>query len=293
METNKPKVDFSINPKLLIDQPVIKESFINTLMKIHKKSEADAEMIYEREAMYYKKALSEPNNRLKDCTGISLYSAFLEIAIEGLSIQPGNKSEAYFESRNSKGGKDEKGNDIWVSTARLVITAYGELNLRIMAGQIIRMNNPIVLYEGDTFQPCTNDQGRLIVKYMTKIPRQQGAKIFGCYVSIELPHNGLDFKWLLDDDIERLKKYSIPRGGRDPKANALYSSNGGEIDPGFLEAKCIKHAMRAYTKLKVGDSVSFEGDEEEIKETSFEGQKEEAPKEEIVTIKELNGEKIW
>ena len=75
MET-KPKVNFNLPAKDLIDQPAIKESFISVLMKIHGKSEGDAEMIFEKELLYFKKALSE-NQKLSQCTGISLYSAFL------------------------------------------------------------------------------------------------------------------------------------------------------------------------------------------------------------------------
>jgi len=244
----------------IVDQELIKKAFTSSLSKIHGKSEADAEMIFEKEALYFKKALSE-SPKLASCTGISLYSAFLEIAVTGLSIQPGGKSEAYLESRGAKDGKDDKGNDKWIQNARFVITAYGELNLRIMAGQIIRMSNPQVIYEGDRFQPRTNEQGILIVDYAPCIPRKSD-KIIGCYVHIALPKNQNDFKWLLEDDIQRLAKYSIPKTGNNAKANALYSSNNDQIDPGFLEAKTIKHAMRAYTKLRVSDTVSFEGDEE-------------------------------
>lgn len=262
MET-KPKVNFNLPAKDLIEQPAIKESFINVLMKMHGKSETDAEMIFEKELLYFKKAITE-NPKLAQCTGISLYSAFLEIATTGLSIQPGSKSEAYLESRGAKDGKDDKGNDKWIQIARFVITAYGELNMRIRAGQIIRMNNPQVIYEGDRFQPRTNEQGVLIVDYAPAIPRKSN-HIIGCYVCIVLPRNQYDFKWLLEDDIQRLLKYSIPKATQynpNPKPNALYSSNDGQIDPGFLEAKTIKHAMRAYSKLRVGDTVSFEGDEE-------------------------------
>lgn len=262
MET-KEKVNFNLPAKELLEQPIIKDSFINVLMKIHGKSEGDAEMIFEKELLYFKKALSE-NQKLSQCTGISLYSAFLEIATTGLSIQPGGKSEAYLESRSAKDGRDGNGQDKWIQVARFVITAYGELNMRIRAGQIIRMNNPQVIYEGDKFQPRTNEQGVLIVDYVPAIPRKTN-HIIGCYVCIVLPKNQYDFKWLLEDDIQRLAKYSKPKStdrNPDPQANALYSSNGGQIDPGFLEAKTIKHAMRAYSKLRVSDTVSFEGDEE-------------------------------
>jgi hypothetical protein len=57
------------------------------------------------------------------------------------------------------------------------------------------------------------------------------------------------------------------------KANALYGGTSGQIDVGFLEAKTIKHAMRSYTKLRVGDSVAFEDDVESTTET-FEGEDE-------------------
>jgi hypothetical protein len=241
----------------LVENEAVRENFVRTFGKIHGKSEADAEMVYEREAMYYKKAVSA-DQKLKECTRLSLYSVFLELAITGLSIQPGNKSEAYLEARGVKTG-GTKENPTYAQTAFLRITAYGELNLRIMAGQIVRMMNPVVLYVGDLFQPITNNRGELIVKYEPKIPRTS-KKIFGCWVRIVLPDGSSDFKWLLEDDIERLKNYSIPKHGENRNPNALYSSDNGGIDPGFLEAKTIKHAMRAYTKLRVGNNVSFEDD---------------------------------
>jgi len=129
------------------------------------------------------------------------------------------------------------------------------------------MKNPIVLYEGDVFQPLTNQRGELYVDYKPKM-QDRSKKIWGCWVCIELPGNSLDFKWLLEDDIARLMKYSIPKFGNETgKANALYTADNGQIDPGFLEAKTIKHAMRAYTKLRVSDVASFEGEELEEKVT--------------------------
>lgn len=248
-----------LKPVEIAESSRIRTQFINTAVKIQRIDPSEAESVYDREALYYKKALTA-SPKLQKCTNISLYAAFLEIAVTGLSIQPGNKSEAYLESRGAKSGKkDEKGNDIWINSATLQVTAYGELNMRMRSGQIVRMSNPIVLYEGDVFQPHTNQRGEIVVDYKTAIPRRSG-NIIGCYVTIYLPNDGIDFKWLLQDDIERLKKASIPKTGDSKVAAALYSSNNGQIDTGFLEAKTIKHAMRAYTKLRVGDGVSFEDD---------------------------------
>lgn len=248
----------NLNPLKITEDEKVRGSFINTFSKIHKVSVDEATMVYEKESLYFKKALLG-NDKLQKCTKISLYSAFIEVAIQGISIQPGQKSEAYLGSRGVNiGSRTEKN---YIETAMLSITAYGELNMRISAGQIIRMKNPIVLYEGDHFQPLTNQRGELYVDYKPAIPRKS-QKIFGSWVCIELPGNSLDFKWLLEDDIARLKGYS----GKQSSANALYTSDNGQIDPGFLEAKTIKHAMRAYTKLRVSDVAAFEGEEIEEKE---------------------------
>jgi recombinational DNA repair protein RecT len=250
------------NPIELAAREDVKKSFVGALMKMHKMDEATALNIYERESLYYKQALTgddKDKERLRKCTYISLYAAFLEIAVMGISIQPGSKSEAYLEARSTNVAKGTNAPPQWVSTCYLRVSAYGELNLRIKAGQIIRMSNPIVIYEGDHFQPLTNERGDLTIEYRPCIPRKS-KKIIGCYVCIVLPCDGRDFKWLLEDDIARLKGYS--ERGMGGKANALYGSNAGQIDVGFLEAKTIKHAMRSYTKLRIGDNVAFEEDAE-------------------------------
>lgn len=261
----------SLHPQTLVDDEKVKRQFISTYSKIHRKSEQDAEVVWEKESLYYKKALTA-NEKLKSCTQLSLYSAFLEIAIQGLSIQPGQKSDAYLEARGQK-----VDNNSWITVCYLRITAYGELNLRIQSGQILRMLNPVVVYEGDKFQPRTNQQGELYVEYEPCIPRKSKI-IIACWVRIILPEGVNDFKWLTQEDIERLKNYSIPRGKQNPKPNALYESNDGQIDPGFLEAKTIKHAMRAYTKLRVGDNVMFEEEELEAQTNSNEDNSNQPPK---------------
>lgn len=250
----------SLNPIALVDNEKIKGQFIDTYAKIHRKSIDDATVVYDKESLYYKKAL-QASEKLQSCTRLSLYSAFLEIAIQGISIQPGQKSDAYLEARSSKV------NNVWISTCYLRITAYGELNLRIMSGQILRILNPVPVYEADHFKPKTNTKGELYIEYEPVIPRPNN-KLKACWVRIILPDGTSDFKWLEISDIERLKNYSIPRSGQNPQPNALYSSYDGQIDPGFLEAKTIKHAMRAYTKLRVGDNVAFEDEELEEQPTT-------------------------
>jgi recombinational DNA repair protein RecT len=282
------KVDFNMADKSkLVDEPAVRESFVNTLSRIHRKSPADADMIFEREAIYYKKALSD-NEWLRNSTGLSLYSSFLETAISGLSIQPGAKSEAYLEARGAEQifpevQKDGQTVNVkrQVKVCRLVVTAYGELNMRILSGQIVRMNNPIVIYEGDRFQPRTNERGELTVDYAPAIPRKSNL-IIGVWCSIILPGGGIDFKWLLEDDIHRLAGYSQTKNN--PKGSLLYRSNDGQIDPGFLEAKCIKHAMRAYTKLRLSDSITLEEEEAPESTAGFQPQGAQGKEQETVTV---------
>lgn len=251
----------------LVKQIPVAIQFIGVLIKIHRISQEEAETIFSKESLYFNKAIGASENLAK-ATGISLYSAFLEIAVNNLSIQPGQKSEAYLESRNTK-VKQNGAADAWVQTANFVITAYGELNLRMRSGQIVRMSNPIILYGevkdgkfiGDHFQPKSNERGELTIEYLPCIPRVS-KKIYGSYVAIHLPNNGIDFKWMLEDDIERLKGYSLRQNKSG--ANALYTSCDGGIDPGFLSTKTIKHAMAAYTKLRIGEFVSFEGEIEDV-----------------------------
>ena len=68
---------------------------------------------------------------------------------------------------------------------------------------------------------------------------------------------------LYEEDWQRLKDYSNKQN-RGRGANELYSSGReGGIDPGFLRAKCIKHAFASYPKVRVGRATIMATDEAE------------------------------
>jgi len=242
-----------------------KEVFIATLVGLHGLTKEKAEAFWLRESTYFTKVVETTN--FKDCTEISLKNAFSEIASNFVSIQPGGRAEAFLSTRNSNIGNKE--NPKWVTVCQLTIQVYGELNMRLRAGHLKHAHNPIVLYEGDTFQPRTNEAGKLIVEYSPKIPRAKDAKIFGCYVHLELEGGINDFKWMLMDDIERLRDFSNRNNckqwekdkGVTGKENDLYGKDGKQIDPGFLAAKTLKHAMKTLPKLRLSDGVVIEDDE--------------------------------
>ena len=54
--------------------------------------------------------------------------------------------------------------------------------------------------------------------------------------------------------------------------NQLYTSLDGQIDTGFLKAKCIKHAFKTYPKIAIGKGTQLESEiieENNQPETSF------------------------
>jgi len=254
----------------------LKEVFVATLVGLHKLSQIEAEAVWLRESGYFTRFL-EADSKLKNSSEISLKNAFSEIASNFVSIQPGGRAEAFLSTRSYKAGKDEKGYDVWGTAAQLAIQAYGELNMRLRAGQLKYAHNPIVLYEGDKFIPRTNEAGKLIVEYQPAIPRKAGAKILGCYIHLELEGGISDFKWLLEDDIERLRGYSNRNNstakekseGVTGKENELYGKGGAQIDPGFLAAKTLKHAMKTLPKLRLSDGVVLDDEDPIETQTTF------------------------
>ena len=59
---------------------------------------------------------------------------------------------------------------------------------------------------------------------------------------------------------EKQNSYKDRRTGETVvKSNALYNING-QIDTGFLIAKCIKHAFKTYPKINIGKGSVMESD---------------------------------
>jgi hypothetical protein len=83
-----------------------------------------------------------------------------------------------------------------------------------------------------------------------------------------------DYSVMLESDWQRLMQFSGKNNAyydkntrqRIEKPNELYTSVNGGIDPGFLAAKCIKHAFRSYPKLQIGKGSQLET---EIAEPDF------------------------
>lgn len=254
-------------PMELVEDSKVQQKFVQMYNSIH--GTDIGEQMYHKEVFNFQKVLQE-NPSLQECSKMSLYGCFLDMAVNGLSLDPTGRPHCYMIPRNSKTGhKDQYGKDIYEKRASVSVTGYGELLMRMRAGQIKYADNPVVVYEGDTFS-ISLDHGVKKITYAASIPRKSN-KIIGAFIRIVRNDGSEDYQWLLEGDIERLAGYSArsnsywdstARKRVVGNANELYSSNGGQIDPGFLENKMIKHAFDAYPKVRIGKFTQMQSVEE-------------------------------
>ena len=255
-----------LNPLLIAEDSKVEQKFVAMYNAIWGTDQGT--QIYEKEKFNFRKILQD-KPELQKCTQLSLFGCFLDIAVNGLSLDPTGRPHCYILPRSTKTGyKDDAGNDIYEQRSYLSITGYGELVMRQRAGQVRYVDNPVVCYEGDVFSPVLIE-GKKTVTYKAACPRKSN-KVIGGFIRIVRADGTVDWSWMMEGDIERLKAYSYKNNQRwnpqthqkEGKANALYTSNDGGIDPGFLESKLIKHAFDGYPKVRTGKFTVFETQEE-------------------------------
>lgn len=243
------------------------------------------EAAYERESRNFNRILGEKEDLRKNCTRFSLFTAFLDVAISGLTLDPGARAQAYLLSRSiaiesyyEQGLKKNK----YETQCVLTISGYGELLHRARVGQIRHADNPVIVYAEDEFE-FGERNGNKFVNYTCRLPHTSG-NITACFMKITRADNSVDYAVMLPEDWSRLAGFSerqnkywdsqkrqwIERG-----PNALYGKQQDgslKIDTGFLIAKCIKHAFKSYPKARVGRSTQLESqqvDEVEINDDIY------------------------
>lgn len=239
----------------------VRNQFINVYNSIWKEG---GEQVYEREAIYFNQQLRDKAN-LRECSGTSTFYAFIDLAVKGLTLAPGSQALCYLIPRNVKVGTSPDGKDVWEKVCNLTISGYGELLLRKSAGQIRHADNPVIVYEGDTFQ-YGEQNGQKVVNYMSAFPRKSN-KIIACFLKITRADGSIDYSVMTEQDWMRLKTYSDKQNTFYDKAtrqyvvksNELYNKDG-QIDSGFLMAKCVKHAFKSYPKLNIGRGTTLESE---------------------------------
>lgn len=268
---NQAKLLQSLKSTDVVRNEYVRTQFISVYDMIWKQG---GEAAYEREAINFNKQLRD-NENLRKCTPISIFFAFIDLAVRGLSLEQGAQALCYLLPRNYKAGLDANGKDVWEKRCNLTISGYGELVLRAKAGQIRHADNPVIVYEGDEFAFGEVD-GRKYVNYQCKLPRTSN-KIVACFIKITRIDGTTDYSVMLEADWERLSGYSAKNNSyydatirqRVEKANELYSANDGQIDTGFLVAKCIKHAFKSYPRIPIGKGSQFESDISEEQTADF------------------------
>lgn len=221
------------------------------------------EAAYERESFHFLNKLRE-DEKLQKATHFSIFTCFIDLAITGLSLEPGVRALCYLQGRNACIGKGADGKNIYEGRLTLTISGYGELVMRARAGQIRHADNPVLVYEEDEFS-FGDVNGQKVVNFMCHFPHKTN-HIVAAFLRITRADGSIDYSVMLEEDWLRLQGYSLRNNQRYDansrqwvgKANDLYTSRGGAIDTGFLAAKLIKHAFKTYPKVRIGRGTELE-----------------------------------
>lgn len=223
------------------------------------------EAAYERESRNFNRLLCEKEDLRTKCTKFSIFTAFLDVAISGLSVEPGIRAQAYLLSRSVNIGKGQNGKKMYVTQCVLTVSGYGELVLRARCGQIRHADNPVIVYKEDAFE-FGEQNGNKFVNYTCRLPHASN-EIVAAFMKITRNDGSTDYAVLLPEDWKRLQGYSEKQNRKwddnahtyvNGKPNDLYVVDGGQIDKGFLIAKLIKHAFKTYPKARVGRGTQLE-----------------------------------
>jgi recombinational DNA repair protein RecT len=243
MENQNQKVQLmelikTATPSKLIEDPLVADRFKELYRVIHGiRDPRVSQSFYTAEKFHFLKMISDSKN-LQECTKLSLYGVFMDVAVSGLSFDPGMKHLYVVPYNVNVGTKD---NPKWEKRASLQISGYGELLLRQLQGQIKYADNPVVVYEGDEFRYGSRN-GQVILEHMATIPRTSET-IIACYIRLVRHDDSSDYKVMALEDIQRLRKFS-----KDPNSKAWTDGLSG-----MVIAKTIKHAFKNYPKLRVGE----------------------------------------
>lgn len=254
----------------VVHDEAVKERFIylyNTLWK------EGGEAAYERESRYFDIILGDKEELRAKCTPFSIFTAFIDLAVCGLSVEPGVRALAYLQGRNYCIGTNSAGNKMYEGRCVLTISGYGELVLRARYGQIKHADNPVLVYSEDSFSFSDND-GRKSVNYTCNLPHTSD-HIVAAFMKITRNDDSIDYAVLFEEDWLRLADFSAKQNRKwdkqartylEGKPNDLYTSGAnGSIDKGFLIAKVIKNGFKTYPKVRIGRGTELQTEQEPAK----------------------------
>lgn len=224
-------------PAQLVNIPEVGDRFKGIYKIMNGGNEEVAVAKYEAEKFHFMKLLQD-TPALQQCTKLSLYGCFLDMAVNGLSFDKSMK-HAYVVSFNTNAGTKTEAK--WEKRATLMISGYGELHMRVKQGQIKHADNPILVYEGDHFQHGTKND-KVFLEHVASFPRKSD-NIIACYLRIQRNDDTVDYKVLSIEEVLKFKAFSKDQ-------NSLAWGAGL---PGMVQAKTLKHAFRSYPKMRMGE----------------------------------------
>lgn len=225
------------SPAAIANLPEVADRFRQIYKVMNGGNDDRAAVKYEAEKFHFMKLIADKPD-LQQCSKLSLYGCFLDMAVNGLSFDPAMK-HAYVVSFNVNVGT--KSAPTWEKRATLMVSGYGELHMRTQQKQIKYADNPVLVYEGDEFKHGTKD-GKIFLEHVAAYPRKTD-NIIACYIRLERFDGSVDYKVLSVEEVLKLKKFS-----KDPNSKAWTDGF-----PGMIQAKTIKHAFRSYPKIRMGD----------------------------------------
>lgn len=255
----------SLHPLDVVMDDAVHRRFVDIYDTITRSGNGEA--VYEKESRNFQRIISE-NDYLQKCTPFSIFTSFIDLAVCGLSAEPGVRAQCYLLPRSYQ-VPVEGGRPKYEYRCNLTISGYGELVLRMNCGQIRYADNPVIVYDNDEFSFSEQD-GRKSVSYKLNYPHVSG-HVVAAFMRITRIDGSIDYAVMLEEDWDRLKNYSGKNNRRWDDAskkyietpNALYSAGTDKgIDTGFLASKLIKHAFKAYPKVKIGNFTMLETEAE-------------------------------
>jgi recombinational DNA repair protein RecT len=235
----------NLSPAAVATDKAIGEHFVNKFMAMYRVPKEQATAFYEREKDNFLKRISDSED-LQACTPMSIFLAFMQVGGWQLSFEPGNQSEVYLIPGNRNIAPKNQAAQ-WIKEVVAQPTPWGEKKIRIQNGQIKDVAKPIIVCKGDLYEEYLDDNGNLRVKW-AKGERGDKPVIIGSFIRIEKPDGSYEIKTFDMSDVEKWKASSAKKN-KDKGANALYTSNNGQIDKLFFEGKTLKHAFKSYPKV--------------------------------------------
>lgn len=251
----------ALAPLKIVKADFVKAKFIELYNTIWDTDKGEA--VYERESIFFNRIMMG-NSSLQRTTNFSIFAAFIGLAIDGTSLEPGPNALAYLQYTSVETGKNAQGKTTYEGQTVLTLSAYGELRKRQSEGQFKYADNPVIVYEEDEFSFSVQNDTKS-VSYTCHYPHRSN-HIIAAFMRIIRNDGSSDYAIMLEEDWLRLKGYSEKQNKKRDKtkeANALYSSNNGSIDTGFLKAKLIKHAFKTYPKPRIWRNTALESEQEE------------------------------